>query len=417
LRILVIGLNYAPDLIGIAKYTAELCEDLASRGHTVEIITAPPYYPMWRVSKDYRAGRRDRETLNGVTVRRVRTYVPSQPSGVRRLIHLASFAIAALPLACHRARKLRPDLVLAIAPAFFSAPVALLAAQAAKAQSWLHIQDFELDAAFELGILKGNRTRRVGLRIERAVLRRFDKISTISPRMVDQLLAKGVAPDATLEIRNWVDINQIKPWPSTNTEYRRELGISVDMQVLLYSGNMGAKQGLDVVAYAARVFRERGHMAVFLLVGNGPFRPQLEASCEGLENVLFMDLQPAERMAELLATADIHLLPQRREAADLVLPSKLALMLASGRPSVVMAAAGTSLATEVAGAGTVVEPDDLEGWVAALENLAKHPDYQTALGLQARHRAETHWNRTSIMDKFEAELSRLECHNKLQRPI
>lgn len=397
LRILVVGLNYTPDLIGIAKYTTELCEGLVERGCEVEVVTAPPYYPAWRVPTDYRAGRRSRETLNGVRLWRRRIYVPAAPGGLKRLAHLVSFGLAALGPAARRAKAMKADVVLCVAPALFAAPAALLAARAAGSTSWLHVQDFELDAAFELGLLKGGLARRLGLGFERWILGAFDRVSTISPKMVERLRDKGVAAERALEIRNWADVEQITPQPSSDTPLRRELGVPPEAPVLLYSGNMAAKQGLEVIAQAAEALETARPHAVFLLIGNGPLRPKLEALCAGRTNVRFLDLQPAERVPEVLATADIHLLPQRAEAADLVLPSKLAPMLASGRPIAAMAAAGTSLAAEIDGAGLVTDPRDPAAWIGALTTLIDDPD-RRRLGEQGRRGALQRWDRRAVID-------------------
>lgn len=403
MKILAIGLNYTPDLIGVAKYTTELCEELAARGHQLEVITAPPYYPNWEIPFAYSNGRRRRETLNGVLIQRTRLYVPKTPSGLKRLIHLASFAAAALPLAIRRARAIRPDIVFTVAPALFSAPVALAAARLSGARSWLHIQDFELDAAFELGLLKDAAARRLGERLERTLLGAFDRVSTISPNMLRLLEAKGVPPTRALEIRNWVDVDEIKTQVSTATAYRAELGISAQAPVLLYSGNISGKQSLHTVADALLLLARRRPDIVTIFCGNGPYRAELEQRCAGLDSVRFIDLQPKERFSELLATADVHLLPQKRGAADLVLPSKLAGMLASGRASIVMADPGTSLAEEVSGAGLAVPPDDVIALADAVIELLGNPVQRAQLGAGARRKAETLWRRSSIIDKFEAE--------------
>jgi colanic acid biosynthesis glycosyl transferase WcaI len=400
LRILVIGLNYAPDLIGIAKYTSELCEDLANRGWEVEVVTAPPYYPAWRIPDEYRGGHRRREDLNGVRLWRVPIFIPERLTGLKRMLHLASFAFSALPLALQRARAFRPDLVFAVAPAIFAAPVAVLAARVAKARSWLHVQDFELDAAFELGLLRGPGLRQLGSALERGVLRAFDCVSSISPRMVERLIAVGIPAGRTIELRNWVDVDRITVWPSSDTPLRRELGIDADVPILLYSGNMAAKQGLDLLAEAARRFHARGDRARFLFVGAGTYRAELERLCEGLANVRFLPLQPAEAVDMLLATADIHLLPQRKEAADLVLPSKMPPMLASGRPAVVMADIGTSLAAEVEGAALVVPPGNVEAFVEAADRLLADPELRDDLGRKGRRLAEERWHRQKIIDGF-----------------
>jgi colanic acid biosynthesis glycosyl transferase WcaI len=402
-KILLVGLNYAPDFIGIPKYTTEFCEELVRRGHDVEVVTAPPYYPAWRVPKDYRGAWRS-ETLNGVRITRCPIFVPADPTGLTRLLHLLSFSISAFPAALIAAVTRRPDLVVGIAPSLLSAPVALVAAWLSGARAWLHIQDFEVDAAFELGMLKGEGARNGALGVERFLLKAFDRVSTISDSMRRMLVRKGVREDAAIEMRNWVDVDAVTMRPSSQTLYRTELNIPSDHTVVLYSGNMAGKQGLEVLAdLAARLEAERAKVTV-ILCGQGPLRAVLEAACIERCNVRFLDLQPSERLPELLATADIHLLPQRAEAADLVLPSKLTGMLASGRPVVAMADEGTGLAAEVEGCGLIVPPGDAEAMTAAVIRLTQDDVLRHELALAARARAELRWRMSAVIDGFEAEV-------------
>ena len=151
MRILLCGINYAPDLIGVAKYNTELCEGLAVLGHDVRVITAPPYYPAWEVPASYRGVRYSTENINGVTVKRAPIYVPKKPSGLKRLVHHASFALTNSVPVFNATRKWRPDIVFSVAPSLMSAALAPKFARRYSAASWLHIQDFEVDAAFELG--------------------------------------------------------------------------------------------------------------------------------------------------------------------------------------------------------------------------------------------------------------------------
>lgn len=405
LRILVVGLNYAPDFIGIPKYTTELCEELARRGHDVRVVTAPPYYPTWRVPAAYKGAWKS-ERLNGVKLTRAPIYVPRQPKGLTRLLHHLSFGLASLPAAVGVALRQKPNLVLAIAPSLLSAPTALVAAGFSGAKSWLHIQDFEVDAAFELGMLKGDGARRWAEKIEKAIFSRFDRISTISENMRQLLLKKGVAAEAALEVRNWVDVDAITPWPSSATSYRKELSIPEDHIVALYSGNMAGKQGLEVLGDVAKLLNQTSPKITMILCGQGPARNELERACGSLGNVRFLDLQPMEKLSELLATADIHLLPQRAEAADLVLPSKLTGMLASGRPVVAMAAEGTALAHEIAGCGITVPPGDAPSMVQAILSLSD-ADVRAGMGRFARVRAEQVWKFAPIVDRLEARLREL----------
>jgi colanic acid biosynthesis glycosyl transferase WcaI len=405
-KLLLLGINYAPDFIGIPKYTTELCEDLVKRGHVVDVVTAPPYYPAWVIPADYKGAWRS-ERLAGVSVIRAPLYVPGTPTGLTRLMHHLSFAVSAFPAVLAVAIKKRPDMIFVVAPSLLSAPIALVIAKIVGARTWLHIQDFEIDAAFELGMLKGKFARRCAESFEKHVLRRFDRVSTISGSMVALLGRKGVAAAAITELRNWVDVDAIAVEPVGKSSYRSELNIPADHVVALYSGNMSGKQGLEKLAQVVELLDTTESMITVILCGQGPLRKELEAQCEGRSNVRFIDLQPAERFSELLGTADIHLLPQRSEAADLVLPSKLTGMLASGRPVVAMADEGTGLAAEIQGCGFAVPPADAQAMALAVLKLAGDDGLRASLGRAARRRAEDRWRKATVIDGFEAEARKL----------
>lgn len=403
-KILICTLNYIPELTGIGKYSGELATWLAGKGHEVRVVTAPPYYPEWRIGPGYSASMYHRETIAGVDVWRCPLWVPAKPSGLKRLIHLASFAVTSIP-AMLRQVFWRPDVVWVVAPAFFSAPGAWVTARLSGAPVWLHVQDFEVDAAFDLGLLKGAWLKKLVLGVERWLFRRFDVVSTISFRMKERALAKGVAPDRAVLFPNWVDISAIHPEHSGGS-YRSELGIPEGRLVALYSGNMGGKQGLDILADAARLLVDDERL-FFVFCGNGAGRADMERLCKDLPNVRFVDLQPLERLGELLTFADIHLLPQRADAADLVMPSKLTGMLASGRPVVVTAHQGTEVARVVDGCGLVVEPEQPEVFASAIAALASDPEQRAQLGLTARRYAETNLDKEAVLRRFEAMLVEL----------
>ncbi len=405
-RILVVCVHYAPDFVGAPKYNTEFCALLAARGHDVEVVTGLPHYPAWLIPSTHRRAAWKLEWIDGVKVWRTPLYVPRNPSGLKRIIHSASFGLAATFLAGWRAIRFRPDIVFTVAPTLLSAPAALAGARVSGATTWMHVQDFEIDAAFELGLLKGKQSRRLALGSETWLLRQFDRVSTISRNMMQLLSSKGVPEDRIVELRNWVDVEAVKVWPSTATRYRVDLDIPPTAIVALYSGNMAGKQGLERLAEVATMLEAEMPELVFLLCGNGSFRAELETLCASLKNVRFLDLQPFELLPELLGTADIHLLPQRAEAADLVLPSKLTGILASGRPVVAMAQPGTSLADEVAGCGIAVEPD-AESMAAGIRTLAMDPALRATLGQSSREAAERRWHVAAIIDNFELELERL----------
>lgn len=403
MKILLYCLNYAPELTGIGKYTGDQARWFAARGHQVRVVTAPPYYPAWRVGTGYRAWQYRREQHDGVQVWRAPIWVPRQPSGLKRVLHLASFALSSLP--CLLAQwRWRPDVVMVVEPPLLCSPAALLLGRWTGAKTWLHVQDYEVDAAFALGLLKQPLLRKLACALERHAMAGFDRVSTISEAMLRLARDKGAPEERTQLIPNWVDLRAIQP--GRGSLYRRRLGIPADATVALYSGNMGNKQGLEVLAEAARRLRERADIW-FVLCGDGAGRPALEQACAGLPQVRFLPLQPASRFPALLAAADLHLLPQRADAADLVLPSKLAGMLASGRPVIATAHPGTELARLAARCGRVVAPGDGHALATAIDGLAADPAARDALGAAGRAWAERHLDRDAVLGRWEAAMQAL----------
>lgn len=402
MRILLYGINFEPELTGIGKYTGEMARWLAAAGHDVRVVTAPPYYPDWAVHPPYRAGRYLREDWHGVTVFRSPLWVPRRVSGLKRLIHLASFALSSLPVLFAQ-RRWKPDVVWVTEPPLFCTPAALLLARLSGGASWLHVQDYEVDAAFALGVLKGERVRRWVTSIERWLMRRFDRVSTISQRMMERAVSKGVDARHLVPLPNWADVSAIQPLERPS-RYRKELGIGEHQVVALYSGNMGGKQGLEILGDCALELGAQDGIH-FVFCGSGPAREALMARCAGLPHVSFLNLQPADQLGELLGLADIHLLPQRADAADLVMPSKLTGMLSSGRPMIATAHAGTELATVVAQCGLVVEPENPGALIAALRSLGSAPELRAQLGRAARTYALEHLSQSAVLQRFELALA------------
>lgn len=406
-RILVVGINYAPESISTGKYTSEMCAWLTARGHIVRIITAPPYYPAWQVWPGYRHWWFQRESIDGVEIIRCPLWVPSKPSGVTRLLHLGSFALSS-SLALLWSLPWRAQYVVSIAPTLANAPAAWLLARLSGARCQLHIQDFELDAALDMGIVDAGQLKRLAIAAERWLLRRFDRVSTISPKMVERLAAKGVESDKRMLFPNWADIDAIQPLTNPSP-YRHELGIPDDAVVAMYSGNMGLKQGLELLGDAAERLRDKQGLH-FVFGGQGPAREALESRCAGLSNVHFLGLQPTERLNDWLGLADIHLLPQRADVADLVMPSKLTGMLASGRPVLATALPGTGVALALQDSGQVVAPGDTEAFIAALQSLADDAAVRRSLGHAASQQAQTTLARNAILQRFEQTLTTAESH-------
>ena len=409
MRLLIYGLNFSPELTGIGKYTGEMAWWLAERGHDVHVVTAPPYYPAWKIGASHRNRYVTEQPQENLTVHRCPLYVPSGPTGKSRMLHLASFAASSVVTMLREALR-EPDLVFTVEPTLFAAPVALAAAALGNSRSWLHIQDFEIDAAFELGLLPAEGwLHSVARGFERWITGAFDRVSSISGKMVERAALKGVASERRVLFPNWVDVDSVYPQePTAANSFRDNLELR-DKVVLLYSGNMGNKQGLELLPILAERFSDDDRVH-FLFCGDGSFRPQMETLIHGKRNVTLLPLQPLQRLNELLNAADIHLLPQRAGAADLVMPSKLTGMLSSGRPIVATAEAGTQVAQVISAGpdheacGLVVGAEDVDGLHRAVERLVEDKGLRERLGQAARRYAVLHLGREQVLEQFERHL-------------
>lgn len=402
MRILIYGLNFEPEQVGTGKFTGEMAHHLARQGHAVRVVTAPPYYPAWRIQPGYSGWRYRTETRETVQVVRCPLWVPPRPSGASRLLHLLSFALSSAPALLAQAGW-RPDLLLAVAPTIASAPAAWLGARLFGCPAWLHLQDFELEAALKLQMIPGGRgASRLLVSSEKWLLQRFDHISTISARMQERLWQKDIPAQRTSLLPNWVDCQDIFPQQAPNP-FRQAWGLAEEDILVLYSGSMGEKQGLELLIQAARQLQHLPHLR-FVLCGEGSARPRLEALAAGSNNLRFLPLQPAERLHDLLNAADMHVLIQRTGAADLVMPSKLAGMLASGRAVIATAEPDTELARVASQAGRLIPPEDLQALCQAIVELGNQPDLRRALGERGRAYAQENFDRAIILARLEHTL-------------
>ena len=404
MRILIYSLNFHPELTGTGKFTGEMAQWLASMGHSVRVVTAPPYYPAWSVFPGFQ-NRWSVAMKTGVRVYRCPLYVPAFDTGMRRILHLVSFALSSLPVML-RQLIWRADIVWLVEPTLAGAPTAWFTARLSGAKAWLHIQDFEVDMAFKMSLLRWSWLRSLVFGFESFVMRRFDRVSTISPSMRSRLIKKGVADDRVCDFPNWADLEAIYPLTRSNS-LRKMLGIAEDERVALYSGNMGHKQGLELLIEAAKRLEVSAPRVRFVLCGEGVVKSDLQRAAAGLINILWLPLQPIEQLNELLNLADFHLLPQRSDAGDLVMPSKLTNMLASGRPVIATAVEGSELFRVVQGCGLITPPGDVDKLVTAIQQLAEDVELRANLGQAARNYAEKYLAKDAILQRFEADLEQL----------
>ncbi|MEM1359167.1 MAG: WcaI family glycosyltransferase [Bacteroidota bacterium] len=403
MKILIYGINYAPELTGIGKYTGEMAAFYAAQGDEVEVITAPPYYPNWEIHPAYRGGWR-KESMAGVQVLRCPLYVPKKVTGTKRILHEFSFVLSSLRYWIPRYFR-KYDLILCVSPPFHLGFIAL-------PHQWFqgtpvinHIQDLQVDAARDLGMIRQEKLLRLLERAERWLLRRVQRVSTISSGMLTKIAEKGLKADRIVMFPNWVDATKVHP-VAREASARADWGYQDDDHLVMYAGNMGEKQGLENILLAADQLRDVPKLH-FIIIGEGGAKDRLVAQAEDLSltNVHFKPLQPLDRLAATLAAADVHLILQKRAAADLVMPSKLTNILAVGGHALVTAEPGSTLYDTVSEnqLGTIVAPESVPALVQGIRDILSGQRANDRIGAQTF--ADEKLNKENILNRFKTSLS------------
>ncbi|PVZ03954.1 glycosyltransferase [Actinomycetospora cinnamomea] len=376
LRVLILGLNYAPEPTGIAPYTTGMAHFLAEAGHDVHVITGLPHYPHWEVAPGYR-GRRIHEEDGKVRITRVSHPVPAKPTGKSRIAMEAAFALQAAAVAGPR-----PDVVLAVSPALLTVATALRWRSPGRTAVGVITQDLYSRAIAETGALGGKGTK-AAERLERALLRRADGVIAIHESFRRSLVNLGVDDDRITTIRNWTHIKGVV---GDTTKLRRRLGWRDDEIVALHAGNMGAKQGLENVVEAARAADRDGLPVRFVLLGAGNQRAYLEGLGAGIERLQFIDPLPGDEFQTAMAAADVLLLNERPEVAEMCVPSKLTSYFASGRPVIAATSTRSAATSEVlhSGGGRLVAPGQPEALLRVVLEVGADKEEALAMGFRGQ---------------------------------
>lgn len=395
-RLLVISTNYAPEVTGIGPYATQLAEHWAASGAVTDVLAGMPHYPAWRVDERYRGVWRREESRQGVTVHRRRHYVPPRQSALRRAVFEASVLVHGL-LAPPPGR---PDAVVSQMPSLAGG---VLGARIARRHGVPHlpvVQDLMGAAAAQSGIRGGGRAASAAGAAERYALRDAALVGVIHESFVPGVRALGVDAGRIRVVPNWSHV----PGPSADrAATRARLGWPEDTPVVLHSGNMGLKQGLDVLVGLARL---APHVRV-VLMGDGNQRAALRTSAAGLPNVDFLPPAGAAEFPDVLAAADVLAVTQRASVLDMSVPSKLTSYFVSGRPVVASVAAEGGTADEVrrSGAGVLVAPEDPAALLAAVRRLAEDPAASDALGAHGPDYVAHHLSREAGLARFDALLT------------
>jgi colanic acid biosynthesis glycosyl transferase WcaI len=408
MKILIYGLNFSPELTGVGKYTGEMAEWLVSNGHDVCVITTKPYYPHWKPSKNIWLYKRDIKKIltdSGIEVSyeiwRCPIYVPRNPTFFKRIIHLFSFSIFSIPILFSKL-FFNPKIIWTVQPTIFCLPFALLFSLLSKAKSVLHIQDFEIGAALSIGFMKNNGfVPQFISYLEKFLYSKFDLITTISKEMEAKLLSFGIVRDKVAHFPNWSNVDDIYPINNYDSSYFSNiLNIDVNAKIVLYSGNIGEKQGIDLILESSRLLLNNPEI-VFVICGTGSSVNRFKLQSSGMVNVKWLELQPLEALNLLLNFADIHLVPQKENLSGLVLPSKITSIFASGVPAIVSCSPGSALYDICFQRAVTIPPNDSRALADAISFLFKNEVLYSRYSSAARNFSIVNFNKNSILRKFE----------------
>tara|TARA_B100001989_G_scaffold20621_1_gene12600 strand:+ start:2397 stop:3632 length:1236 start_codon:yes stop_codon:yes gene_type:complete len=402
LKILIYGLNYYPEKVGIAKYTTEMADWFKKNKHEVRVITSNPYFPEWKLkSNSFK-----KEIIKSIQIERCMIWVPKKPTAFNRILHLLSFSLTSLPLII-RQIFWQPDVIFTIAPSFLCAPNSILISKLCPKRviNWIHFQDLELDAAFNLGLINNKQIRKISKIFESIILKNFNVVSAISYSMMNNLSFKGVKKDNLFYLPNWVDINEIYPKQKfqSKNQYVQKLSLKKNQIVLMYSGSINKKQGIDLILKLINHFKDREDI-LWIIAAGGPSYGEIKRYCKSYKNALCLPLQPRKDLNNFLNIADIHLIPQKKGAEDLVMPSKLLAILASGKAFIAASSEKSELGKIALQKGVRVNPDDFNQFKNAINELTKNKDLRNKLGKKARAYAVENYEKYKLLESLNKKM-------------
>lgn len=393
LAITVLCPHFAPDVAPTGEVMTSIATELARRGHRLEVVTALPWYEHHAVEPGWDGQLVRCEPTPWGRITRVHPFPTDKTDIPARALAFGGFtALATLVGVLGRTR---PDVVLAMSPPLTLGPAGWAVARVRRVPFVFNIQDVFPDVAVELGLLTGPRVIAAARWLERTTYRHADAVTVLSEDLAANVRAKldGTGRGAQRThvtvrvIPNFVDTERIRPAPADN-DYRARYGLR-GKRVVMYAGNVGFSQSLDLLLDAAATFVDEPDV-VFVVNGGGAARAGLERRAAGLPNVRFVDMQPRSRLPEVLAAGDVHVVPLKRGLARASVPSKLYSILAAGRPIVASVDPGTEVARTVerAGAGLAVPPEDPEAFTKAVRRLLDAPDEAAEMGRRGRRFVE-----------------------------
>ena len=402
MRVIVWGINYAPEFAGIAPHNVALCEFLDAEGHDVEMVTTFAYYPTWQKSAEDRGRLYRTGGVNRVPVHRCWHFVPARVSALKRILHEGSFVFTSTLRALFLSA---PDVYVIVSPPLLLGMAAWLVGKLKRAPFVFHVQDMQPDAAVGLGMLKANWFAKTLYGLEAFAYRKAARVSGITPGMLENFRGKGVPESKLIYFPNTIELpNDISS--CERGSFRTRHGFAAEDFLAVYSGNLGVKQGLDILLETAPLLRDPRIRIV--ICGDGAQRETLAARAREMKLTNLRLLPFEDEYRALLVDADLCFITQQLVSGNSFFPSKLLGLLAEGRPVVAVSAPESELAVALrqGGFGVNVPLGRREELAEVLDALAKDPQRLADYGAAGRVYVQQ-FGKHKVMQSFVIELKTL----------
>ena len=403
-KLTIIGINYYPEDTAIGLYTSQLAEYFNDENIEVSILTGFPYYPSWEINEIYKnKSWFYQENINGIQVFRYKQYVPKTPTFFKRIIHLLDFTFGTF---INLFKIKEADVVLCIVPFTSTIFLGKILSKLKKAKLWVHIQDFEFDAASDSDLIEKKAKTSVFFKtlfwIEEKLLKTADIRSTISLSMLRKLESKSFDKRSVL-LPNWVDVDNINPEQAKTHRYLNSKAFKI-----LYSGNIGEKQDWNFFLEFAKSVRLNLNIEI-IIIGDGSKRAWLEKKIIDFNNVVLHSPVAYNELSDLLCSADLHILFQKVDVIDTVMPSKILAMMASQKPSLITGSLNSEVATiiEKSKSGAYFYSKDLSKVTEFVESLEKDKILGKEYGINARKYVSEHFSKVEVLKQFKETIVKL----------
>jgi colanic acid biosynthesis glycosyl transferase WcaI len=416
MRILLLIVQFPPDVNSTGLLMSQLCAGLQERGHSISVLTTFPHYEKFRVWDEYRGKLAEHGTYNGMDVRRLYVYA----SGTKqRMTHrlLSYLSFSAMATLAGIASRRSYDVILCTNGSFFSGIAAALIGRAKGIPFVYNVQDLYPETPVMAGQLRSRLAIAMLEKIERLMYREAAHVTVITRSFRDNIVSKGIEPKRVSVVPNFVDTNFIRPLPKVNS-FSKEQGLD-DKFVVAHAGNIGYVYDLEALLDAAALVAHEPAIQ-FVIVGDGVMRPRLEDQARALRlaNVSFLPFQPHERLPWLRASCDVQVALYREGAARYSMPSKVYEIMASGRPVLASAEANSDVwqLVQETGCGVCVEPHDPDRLASSILRLYAEPAVRQAMGQQGRAQAEQRYARDVVVGLYDDVLARVAARSS-QRAV